>query len=90
MSSCFKLKLTPTFCVLYYNECVIWIFSYYFAGQLEEIYKVTLARVLCDNLNNMRYIQPNVFYMVSWNQLLNKHTLCSDIPELSLDDWFTT
>lgn len=56
-------------------------------GQLEELYNMTLARVLCDNIN-VATVQPQVFYLVQWNQLLNRRTSCDNIPTLNLDNWF--
>lgn len=58
-------------------------------GQLSEIYKTSLARVLCDNIDSMTEIQPSVLYMVQWNQIMNKRVPCGSLPQLNLDNWFT-
>ncbi|KAF6036601.1 hypothetical protein EB796_005080 [Bugula neritina] len=58
-------------------------------GQLAEIYNVTLATILCNNIENMATVQPQVFYLVQWNQLANRRVSCDQIPTLNLDSWFT-
>jgi len=50
---------------------------------------VTLATILCNNIENMATVQPQVFYLVQWNQLANRRVSCDQIPTLNLDSWFT-
>ena len=63
--------------------------SFLFTGQLRELYNVSLARVLCDNIPSMTNIQPSVLHMVQWNQIMNSRRPCSSLPTLNLDNWFT-
>lgn len=53
--------------------------------QLEELRKVSLARIICDN-TNLRYAQPLVLIREApWNPKVN----CSgdDVPRISLNNW---
>ncbi|XP_067944137.1 probable oxidoreductase PXDNL [Watersipora subatra] len=58
------------------------------SGQLAEIWKITLARVLCDNLD-MVTVPPKVFELKQRNSLLNLRVPCTEIPSLDLNGWFT-
>jgi len=54
--------------------------------QLAELKKVSLARVLCDNAENIRTIQPLAFQTPD---VLNRRVACDsgDIPNLNLTQW---
>jgi len=54
--------------------------------QLAEIKKVSLARVLCDNAEDIRTIQPLAFQTPD---VLNRRVACDsgDIPSLNLTRW---
>ena len=59
-------------------------------NQLQEIRKVTMARVLCDNTEDISEMQPQVFKVMGTHK--NKMTSCRDttsIPEMDLK-LFTT
>ena len=59
-------------------------------NQLQEIRKVTMARVLCDNTEDIGELQPQVFKVMGTDK--NKMTSCRDttsIPEMDLK-LFTT
>ena len=54
-------------------------------NQLQEIRKVTMARVLCDNTEDISEMQPQVFKIMGTHK--NKMTSCRDttsIPEMDL------
>ncbi|XP_034942189.1 peroxidasin [Chelonus insularis] len=53
--------------------------------QLQQIKKITLSRILCDNGDNITEIQPNVFYL--FNNPENSLTSCDNIPEMNLQFW---
>ena len=55
-------------------------------NQLQEIRKVTMARVLCDNTEDVREMQPQVFKVMGSHK--NRMTSCDDttsIPKMNLD-----
>ncbi|XP_076171397.1 peroxidasin [Ptiloglossa arizonensis] len=52
--------------------------------QLAQIKQTTLARVLCDNGDNIRRIQPNVFLLSEDD---NKYVDCDEIPRVDLRIW---
>ncbi|XP_043269113.1 peroxidase-like isoform X2 [Venturia canescens] len=55
--------------------------------QLNQLRRVTLARIFCDNSNNVSQMQPNVFIRP---QVGNEITLCDDfqaIPSVDLYAW---
>lgn len=41
------------------------IFDYYSIGQLIELKKASIARLMCDNSNHVNSIQPQAFRRVS-------------------------
>ncbi|KAL7641462.1 UNVERIFIED_CONTAM: hypothetical protein RMT77_007333 [Armadillidium vulgare] len=56
-------------------------------GQLKEIRKTSLARILCDNSDNVELMQPLAFVSA---HLANKRAVCNTdvlIPKMSLDPW---
>lgn len=53
--------------------------------QLAQIKRSSLARVLCDNMDNATEIQPNVFLLP--NDYDNRFTSCEEIPEIDLRVW---
>ncbi|XP_050717062.1 peroxidase-like isoform X2 [Eriocheir sinensis] len=56
--------------------------------QLREVRKVTLARVLCDNLDDVDELQPNVFRPVIENGRNTKRPCFGeDIPFLDIQAW---
>jgi hypothetical protein len=54
---------------------------------LQEIRKVSLARVICDNLDNIDQLQPYVF--ISFEEKSNSPLPCkgSSIPSINLEKW---
>lgn len=52
-------------------------------GQLAQLRQVSLARILCDNGDDIRRIPTNVFL----NTILEDFQDCSDIPRMSLAPW---
>ncbi|XP_066592704.1 peroxidasin isoform X2 [Prorops nasuta] len=52
--------------------------------QLNQIRQVTLARILCDNGDNINRIQPNVFLLPEGD---NSFVSCDQIPSLDLQVW---
>lgn len=57
-------------------------------AQLSEIRKASLAKMLCDNSQFARQIQPNVFLLP--NELTNALIHCRDIAETDLHKWQDT
>lgn len=55
--------------------------------QLREIKKSTLARVICDNSDNVQYTQLYVMQSVDKN---NPNVPCTDISSLDLNPWKDT
>ena len=53
-------------------------------NQLREILGSSLARVICDNSDNIQQVQPDVFKMTSYP---DGFTNCENIPELNLQAW---
>lgn len=56
-------------------------------AQLEQIRQTSLARVMCDNSDNLEMMQPLAFVQA---HLANKRALCSVgnlIPRMSLEPW---
>lgn len=53
-------------------------------AQLNEIRKVSLARVICDNTRHVRSIQRRV---MSRQSRRNRLTLCSRLPRMNLFRW---
>ncbi|KAK5969624.1 hypothetical protein GCK32_005079 [Trichostrongylus colubriformis] len=53
--------------------------------QLAEIRKTTFAKVICDNSQFARKIQPNVFLMA--DELTNAPMSCSELPDTDLFEW---
>lgn len=53
--------------------------------QLAEIRKASLARVICDNNNNINLIQPKV--MQRANRYYNRLTSCDFLPAINLTKW---
>ncbi|KAJ8880729.1 hypothetical protein PR048_017199 [Dryococelus australis] len=60
------------------------------AKQLNEIRKVTLARVICDNTKHMDEVQPRIF--LEKDPFLNAMMHCSGpvIPRMDLAPWSTS
>ena len=54
------------------------------AAQLKELRKVSLARVICDNSDDIHEIQRRVMSQVGKN---NPRVNCRKIPKLSLAKW---
>ncbi len=54
-------------------------------GQINEIRKVTLARVLCRNLRDTPKIQPKVFFSSKMND--NKLVDCSELTDINWLFW---
>lgn len=59
--------------------------SSFSTDQLRELRKVTLARVLCDNLDDIETIQARVMEQV--DQRRNRRHPCSRIPEMNFSFW---
>ncbi|KAH7950317.1 hypothetical protein HPB49_022384 [Dermacentor silvarum] len=59
--------------------------SSFTTDQLRELRKVTLARVLCDNLDDIETIQARVMEQV--DQRRNRRRPCRRIPEMNLSFW---
>ena len=55
--------------------------------QLKTIKKTTLARVLCDNSDEVSVIQERVFHVTDVN---NPRVPCDDIPSIDLNLWKET
>ncbi|CAB0039484.1 unnamed protein product [Trichogramma brassicae] len=55
-------------------------------GQLEQIRKSSLARVLCDNGDNITRIQRNVFLLPGEGD--NDFRSCDEIPSIDLKLWY--
>ena len=56
-------------------------------SQLQEVRKISLARVICDNLDSIDQLQPYVF--ISFEEKSNKPRSCkgSAIPSINLEKW---
>ncbi|GAU93878.1 hypothetical protein RvY_05745 [Ramazzottius varieornatus] len=54
-------------------------------GQLEEIRKITLSRLICDNGDNITTIQPRGFLLPDIH--LNAPGSCAALPEMDLSQW---
>ncbi|XP_068084341.1 thyroid peroxidase [Anabrus simplex] len=56
-------------------------------AQLQQLRKVTLARILCNNLDSIDSVQPYVFLSADYDR--NKHKSCASgsIPQLDLTPW---
>ncbi|KAK9890312.1 hypothetical protein WA026_010414 [Henosepilachna vigintioctopunctata] len=52
--------------------------------QLDEIRKTTLAKIICDNSDNVTHIQPRVMERISQN---NDNIPCEKIPRMNLTYW---
>jgi hypothetical protein len=52
--------------------------------QLSEIRKASMARLLCDNANHVKSMQPKAFWRISHN---NKVVPCESLPEIDLSLW---
>ena len=52
--------------------------------QLEQIRKTSLARVLCDNSDDVSVIQPRVFHVPD---VENIRVPCEDIPSIDFSLW---
>ncbi|XP_050296413.1 peroxidase-like isoform X2 [Anthonomus grandis grandis] len=56
-------------------------------NQLKEIEKITLARILCDNTDNVKHMQKRVFEKVSTSNPLFECQSEASIPKLNLNHW---
>ncbi|XP_011499674.1 PREDICTED: peroxidasin [Ceratosolen solmsi marchali] len=54
--------------------------------QLEQIEKTSLARILCDNGDNITRVQKNVFLLP---EIDNDFVSCEEIPSIDLQSWST-
>ena len=52
--------------------------------QVDQVKKTSLARVLCDNSDDVSVIQPRVFHVPD---VENRRVPCEDIPEIDLSLW---
>jgi len=52
--------------------------------QVDQVKKSSLARVLCDNSDDVSVIQPRVFHVPDVD---NRRVPCEDIPEIDLSLW---
>ena len=57
--------------------------------QLDQIKQTSLARIICDNGDDVRSITPNVFLNMKREDEIgnNKVNDCSEIPSVSLEMW---
>ncbi|XP_063819206.1 peroxidasin homolog [Pseudophryne corroboree] len=53
-------------------------------AQLTQIKQTSLARILCDNGDNIQHVQKDVFRVASFPQGMQK---CEDIPSVDLHPW---
>lgn len=60
------------------------------SDQLQEIRKVTLARVFCDNGDEIATMQPSVFHKPSTSNMLKSCQTSNSIPQLNLSAWTET
>ena len=60
---------------------------YAFSDQLNEIRKTSLARIICDNTQNIDKIQPLVLYLE--NKENNPKVQCNNqiIPSVDISEW---
>ncbi|KYN12827.1 PREDICTED: peroxidasin homolog [Trachymyrmex cornetzi] len=58
--------------------------SVFRAEQLAQIHQVSLARILCDNADNITRVQPNVFLLP---ESRNHFVSCDEIPYVDLNAW---
>ena len=54
------------------------------SGQLAELKKTNLAKIICENSDNIEYIQEDVFMNAKFPTQMKE---CSYIPEISLEPW---
>ncbi|XP_029163989.1 peroxidasin homolog [Nylanderia fulva] len=54
------------------------------AEQLAQIQQVSLARILCDNGDNITQVQPDVFLLPEGR---NNFVSCDEIPDMDLNAW---
>ncbi|KRX61985.1 Peroxidasin -like protein [Trichinella sp. T9] len=54
-------------------------------GQLSEIRKMTMAKIICNNSKNIKKIQPNVFDLP--DNHMNKEVDCSALPDIDITKW---
>jgi len=52
-------------------------------GQLDQVKQVSLARIICDNGDNIKRLPHNVFL----NEDVNKFSKCDSVPKMSLNPW---
>lgn len=63
--------------------------TFFYVDQLAEIRKMTLARVFCDNSNNVMKMQQQVFFKpISEDDLLPCNSQL--IPKINLKHWSDT
>uniref|UniRef100_A0AC34QEH4 Peroxidasin n=1 Tax=Panagrolaimus sp. JU765 TaxID=591449 RepID=A0AC34QEH4_9BILA len=55
--------------------------------QLQQLRKTTVARVLCNNGDDIDRVQDNVFLYPGTN--IKAYKMCSELPEVSLKMWMS-
>ena len=57
--------------------------------QLDQIKQTSLARIICDNGDDVRSITPNVFLNMKREDEIGNNNMndCSEIPSVSLEMW---
>jgi hypothetical protein len=53
-------------------------------AQLAEIKKASLAKIICENGDNIQYVQRNVFLNAKFPTGMSK---CAEIEDLSMEPW---
>lgn len=53
--------------------------------QLSEVRHSSLARIICDNSDDITYIQPKVMWNTKY--MNNSEIMCEDLPDIDLKYW---
>ena len=61
--------------------------TFLFADQLQELRKVSLASILCENLDEAYMVQPDVF--IAADPYLNSPVTCDVFPRVNIELWKT-